>query len=576
LTRFSFLSIQFISKIMRKNFIRQLVALALLGLFTPALQAQFQRLYRYGVAAPAAGIFKDVQCMEVPGPGGEAIIAVGSDNQVPVHGLIAYHDVAGLPINYIVLTNTAGNMEDAVAICKTPAMNRVVACFYDPVAKASDIVNTNANGFVNWMVRVPNFQVRDVVAGPNVGGVPAERIWLTGNMTNGALPTTAVVGLNGAGGAMFFTEYVLPAGYTNHLGYEIDYSGAASPLTVVGKTSINACYDGILAMRLQANGAVTWAKVYSSPLCNYDLKGKALVLKPGAGNNYIIGFEYKNPAVAGATYPGLLQINNLGGLAGINNYYTSAGFFNGTNYVLEGLDTDGATYMLSGMLTNGTSLQTSGFSLNAGAGLAGVQFNEYETGGAFAPTETKLVDLDYYTAQGRYVMGGHFKPAAGGAWPLNVAFWLVATNAVGAAVCSNPGAPVTNAIVPNTATPGLQTIARDGIIPAPLIAVNFAATYVNQCTPKRDGGDVMEEVLGQPSPTFAYREGQGDIIARIPAEVKNAVSVTLIDLQGRVLSRLSLTAGEHRIDVSQWATGVYFVQYQGEGIAAGVQKIAVR
>ncbi len=553
---------------------RQLVALALIALLVPAVQAQFQRLYNYDPLAPKAGIFKDVQCLEMPGPGGQAIVSVGSDNQPTPRGIIAYHDAAGLPISYLVAANPAGHMLDAAAICGTPATNRVVACFYDPVSKASDIVCATATGVVDWITRIPNFQVRDVVAGPNPGAIPAERVWLTGNTTNGLTPTVAVVGLNGVGGAMFYNQYPLAAQYTNHIGYEIDYNAALNSLFVVGKTSINLCYDGILAMRLQVGGAVTWSNVYNAPNCQYDLKGKALVRKPGPGNSYVIGFEYKTPA--GAVSPGLIEITNAGALTVNMNFYTGPGFFNGTNYTLEGLDTDGIDYLISGTFNNGTNLQVSGYSMRASIALAGLQFNHYDNGGPWLPTETKLVDLDYYAAQNRYVMGGHLRPTAAAGWPTNVAFWMIGALNTGAAVCSTPALPVTNGIAPIPNPPAAAPAAMIGIFNNPFPIPASVPQYQNQCIPKWDASGAVEEVLGQPTPTFAYLEGQGQIMARIPADAKNQVAVTLVDLQGRVMGRMNLAAGEHRIDVSQWASGVYFVQYQGEGITAGVQKIVVR
>lgn len=557
----------------------QWIALALFALLGTAVQAQvWQQLYYYGGANNATGgIYKDVQCLEAAGQNGEAIITVGSDSRAPANGLIAYHDNVGVPITYLTVNKAPAVILDAAAICNTPINNNVVACFYDPAARSTEVVCTNPQGVVNWTTTIPNFQVRDVTAG-SVGLIAQERIWLTGNRSvAGVAPNVAVVGLTGAGAAVFYNEYQYAAPYNNTIGFEIDYNGFSQRLTVVGKTSVNQCLDGVLLLRLQNNGVFVWTNIYRDAACNLELRGKALVRKPGFANNYAVSFEYRDAAGGGTPLPGLLEIDPAGALVGATNFYTGAGaFFNGTNYVVDGMDTDGNDYLISGSLRNGNTGAPSGFSLNVDIAHASVQFNEYETAGAYVPGETKLVDLDYYAAAGQYVIGGHFIKAPATVWPMSsaVAFWLVATDPFGNSSCSTLDVPQDTPIQPNRYQPQPVTVARDGIDQAALVFNNPVPAYFDQCTAKRGGMELVEDVHTKPA--FAYLEGQGQIMARVPAEVRGTLSLTLVDMQGRVLQRLDLPAGEHRIDVRDWAAGVYFLQFQGDGIAAGVQKVAIR
>ncbi len=563
---------------MKRISIRQFIALALLCLFATALPAQFQKLYHYATPLDqSGGIFKDVQCLNNAGPNGESIVAVGFDNQAQANGVLAYHDATGLPLHYLQLNNPLGHPVDAVAICRTPS-NKLVACFYDPVDNASDIVLTNTAGAVLWTARIPEFHAQDVVSGPG-GGMIGNNIWITGNST-GAIPSVAVARLSGLTGAIvYYKDYQLTAPYGNTIGYEIDYSSVTQRLTVVGKTSVSECQDAILALRLMPNnGNLVWAKVYSAPNCTHEFKGKTLVRTPGTFNAYTIGFEHKDPSNPNMTFPGVIQIAGNGTL--VSSYYTTgAGFFNGTDFSVDGLATDGTGFMLSGSFRNQNG-SVSGYSLTAATPSNSVNFTEYETMGGYVPFETRLVDLDYFQAQGDYVIGGHFRAGPQDdnwpLWPTDVAFWLVDANVNGTSTCSNSGQTTDHVITPVTNDPGMQVEEKDKSGDCPLLVQEVTPSYFDQCTPNRLANPVQEELASTELSTFAYLEGKGQILAKIPTSAKSNVSVKLLDMQGRVLRSFSLSAGEHKIDAGEISAGIYFLQFQGAGITEGVQKIAIR
>lgn len=562
---------------MKRISIRQIFAMTLLALVASPLSAQFQQLYHYGsLASQSGGIFKDVQCLDNVGPNNENIVTVGSDSQAPANGILAYHTIAGTPVTYLRLNNTLGHLCDAAALCNTPS-NKLVACYFDPADRASDIVFANNDGTVNWTSRIPNFRVRDVVATSGGPGNP-ENFYFTGNIP-GPVPTIAVARMTATGALTYFKVYQLAAPYSNNFGFEIDYSPTTQRLTVVGRTSIAGCPDGILVLRLMpATGNLIWANVYSSPGCNFELSGKALVRTPGAFNRYTIAFEHKDPANPVFTFPGLLEINGSGAVTGC--YYTTGfTFFDGREYVVEGIDTDGTGVMVSGSFRN-LGGNISGYSLAVSPTAGSINFTEYESTGAYAPNETKLVDLDYSALRGGYVMGGHFRSTAKN-WPLmiDVAFWLVDANTDGSSTCSVMGNTTDHTFAPNVNAPQIVEETKDDITQSPLSVNEVDPEYFNQCTAKR-GSSLHEsletELLSEESATFAYLQGKGQILATIPADVKSDVNVKLLDMNGRVLSSYNLAAGEHHLNVNNIAAGVYFLQFQGKDITAGVQKIAIR
>lgn len=564
---------------MRKKSSRQLFAfaLALLALCASTLHGQFHNLYHYtGPVNENGGIFKDVQCLETAGPNGERIVTVGSDNRVPVNGLLAFHDGAGVPLRYVLLSNTLGHIMDAAAICNTPR-NRIVACYFDPVDKASDIVCTDNTGNVLWMTRIPDFRVHDVVAG--AGGVlQTDTVWVTGHTTLQA-PNVGVVALTAAAGALlYYNVYQIAQPYSNTIGFEIDYNPGPDRLTVAGKTSIANCPDGMLILRLRSsNGAVVWGNVYRAPNCNYDLKAKALVRTPGAFNQYVIAFEYKDPLIAGAAYPGLTEIDPAGALIAPTHFTTGAGFFNGSGYSVDGLDTDGDGYLATGTFRNGTNGQVSGYSLHSNNARNSVQFNEYETTDAYSPAETRLVDLDYFAAQGQYLLGGHYRAAPGTAWPLwptDVAFWLISANPDGSSDCSTDNDPTDVDIDPDTAVPTLQIVTND-LDQSPLGYVDVDMGYFNQCAIAKRASLQATQAEGPNTAVLAYQDGSGQMVVRIPGEAKGQVDVTLVDLQGRVLARMALPAGEHHLTTLPLRAGVYFLRFQGGGLPDNVLKMAV-
>ncbi|MFN8393881.1 MAG: T9SS type A sorting domain-containing protein [Bacteroidia bacterium] len=564
------------------NSIRQSFALAFLCLFATATQAQFQNLYSYVIpgGANGAGIYKDVKVIENQPANATSIVTVGSDNQAPPRGVIAYKDANGAPLNFRRF-NIAGATVDGMAICTSPGLN-VIACFYDATNRATEVVSTNQAGTViNWRTRIPNFCGRDIVCSNLIAG---NNVYLTGNTTpNGANPNVAAVSLTeAAGGLNWYREYDLPAAqYGTTIGHEIAWvNGVLQPsLTVAGRADVIGCKTGVLVLRINANtGVSNWVKVHYDPQCAYDIIGKALVRAIG-GANWAIGLEYNNGA--GAVYPGVLEVNNAGGYLNGNYFPGGGAFFNSNAFNVEGIDTDGQSYLLSGSFAIGRSY---GYTLGVNAALNAAQFNEYETTGLFFPnTSTNLVDLDFSAGLNGYVFGGNFRPAAGDAawpiWPTPVAFWLIRSNVNGQTPCT------TNF---NQQGPGLAPWPLDPVdveIARQLGQTQIANDNpVHVAFPQCDGGGggngktTMSTAvqLDATQPSFTYSDASKQIIARVPADLQGSMSLSLIDMQGRVLNQLSLAAGEHRIDASQLSTGIYFLRYEAAGLTAGTQKVLVR
>lgn len=559
---------------MRYTSFRTLIALAAMAVATTALHAQ-QRLTYYGPAAMAhGGIFKDVHGITSP-VGTDVIAAVGSDDVVPANGLLAYHNGACIPTNYTLLTNPAGNLVDAKAICNF-GNNRVVGCFFDPGARASDIVFADLVGNVIWQRRLPNFHVKDVTTfvSPN-----QSNIWVTGFSTDAGLARAVVVaGLDGAGNFLFHTKYVLSPNVVDSEGFEIAHNPGTGRLTVVGRVRVNACLAGTCLLRLTAAGGWINGIYYYDAACGYDLVGKALVVTPGTANDYSVVMDHHVPAT-GNTYVAYLQVAPSLGLVAGSVFLSSA--FGSNDLHVDGLDADGNTLLASGIYTSGGGVAY-GMTWNIDPAVPNtIQFNEYTTLGIYSALFDRLVDLDYYPGTGQYYIGGEFvnNPAGGGAaWPIgpgNVAFWLIGANANGNSDCNDIDAGTDVPFPIDSVRMRVQTI-KDTMEQSPLVAQVVSPGSFNQCVPKRSGPSVAEMETVLSTLHFAYLEGKGLVRATIPTQATGEVAVTLMDLHGRVLRTYNLTAGIHDLDVGLLSAGVYLVRYEGKGIPAGVHKIAVR
>lgn len=568
-----------------RNSIRQLIALASMCLLATVAQAQFQNLYSYVIpgGANGAGIYKDVKCIENQPANMPSIVTVGSDNQAPPMGVISYNDANGLPLNFRRF-NIPGTTVDGMAICVSPALN-VIACFYDPANRATEVVSTNQTGaIINWRIRIPNFCGRDLVCSNLIAG--NNKVYITGNTTpNGAPQNVAAVSLAEATGAFnWYREYDLPAAqYGTTIGHEIAWAnGLPQPwLTVAGRADVIGCKTGALVLRINANtGVSTWAKVHYDANCGYDIVGKGLVRAIG-GANWAIGLEYKNAAAA--VYPGVLEVTNAG--AWVNsNYFPGGGvLFNSTAFTVEGIDTDGLSYLLSGSFVMGRPF---GYTVNVNAALTAAQFNQYEALGLFNPAASNnLVDLDYSAGLNGYVFGGNFRPTAADPnwpiWPTPAAFWLIRSNANGVTVCTSTLNQVGPGLNPNPLDPVDVENAFQSAQPQ-LGTDNPALPWFTQCNggPGNPGGNDKTgfgQQLDAPiQPTFTYSDASKQIIAHVPADIQGSMSLSMIDMQGRVLTQVSLTAGEHRIDASQLSTGIYFLRFEAAGLNAGTQKVLVR
>lgn len=555
-------------------------ATLILVLLAPALNAQlFQQLYSYSALNNiSTGSFRDVVCMPTTGALGENVITVGSTDITPEAGLLAHHDVAGVPITYVELTHTQGHRVQAATICNTPTGN-VISCYFDPTDYATDVFCTSIAGAVIWSRRLPDVRIRDVVSAPMAGVGNGEQIWLTGHSQN---PNVVLLALDGLGASLYGREYYLPAPYSNTIGYELDFSGPMNRVTIVGKTDVDNCADGLLLLRTTPGGNVMMGRVYTDPTCNFNYGGKALTKTPNNPNRYAIYFEYGAVADTNQTFPAMMEIAP-GGNPVWTYFYSGTGFFNGLKHDSRGgLATNGNRYMLTGIFRSPTYAtgQFSAFTLTVGLTGTGINFNEYETASAYPSAGNTFKNLYWHPGRNKFYIAGEYETTAGMAasWPGPThpnSFWMVSTNPAGRSDCSVQDQATTTILTPQVNNYGAPYEQLPVPIPSPLATQVVNPAMVDQCPAmKQDLGSELEEQTN--SPLIAFLEGRDQIRVDIPSDYEGLTEIKVMDLQGHVLMAFSATAGSQLIPTHQLSSGIYLVSFASPNKVPGVKKVAVR
>lgn len=569
---------------MRTTITRQFVALVLLALLAPALQAQlFQQLYSYSTPNYLrTGPFRDIVCMANTGPLGENVITVGSTDITPEAGVLAHHDILGAPITYLEVTNNSSHPVEGSTLCNTPSGN-VVSCYFDPTDFATDILFTSISGTVIWSTRIKDVRIRDVVCAPMSGVPGGEQIWLTGHTQT---PNVVLVGLDGLGGMIFGREYFLPASFSRTLGFELDWSAPLNRVTIVGKTNVSNCSDGLLLLRTDAVGAVMMGRVYTDPLCAFNYGGKALVKAPASPNRYAIYFEYEDVTDTNQTYPAMMEIG-MGGNPIWTNFYRGTGFFGGLKHDSRGgLATNGNRYMLTGIFrsTYYTTGQFSAFTLTVDLAGTGLNYNEYETASAYPSSGNTFKNLFWHPGQSKYYIAGEYETSGGlaASWPgpsFPNSFWMLRTNGSGRSDCSVQDTAITQAITPQTAAYTAPFEQLDQVT-SPLLTQTVTPAMVDQCPAMKQGLGPEPEAESS-RPAIAFLEGRDQIRIDIPMDTEGSTEsdsyqITVMDLQGHTILAFPASQGRHLIPTDQLARGIYLVRFAAPNQVPGVKKVAVR
>lgn len=550
--------------------------LALLSLSPSLFSQTFQRLYSHGAfRSPKTGIFEDITDLNPTGIDGEAVAAIGTTDSLT--GLLTYHKDDGSPVTFIEFSHPSYHPEYAEAICRMPSGD-IIACFYDPVDRASDIVRAQNDGTVVWSRRITFMNVKDVTAGYDLTVPGGEAIYFTG--TNGA--DVAVSGMDGTGAALFQEAYYFGIAYDSTWGNEIHLTQGAGELTIVGTASSDSCdANSILLFQTGTNGAFFGGRTYGDPTCLNSYDGISLTPKPSAAREFIIAFENDN-----GTYqkPGVLDV--LTGPfstwtpAWVNRYRNiGPGFFRGEDFHVKSINSDGSNLLLCG---NFESLDTpknqaSAYTMKVDFAGIGRRFNEYETALSLTANGTWLQNLIWNTAESMYYLVGEYNTTKSeGFWPRGSkpkSFWMIASDSDGNSSCSSYDSVRTTAISP---TKVLLTATQDNfgtLIACPINWITVNKRSRNRCSSAKTGFEEgIEEAI--PLEFEVFGGPNQELRVQLPAE-QNA-ELLLLDLQGRTLLRLEAQPGLNHIPCNQMSEGIYLLRCNFRDGSSRTKKVFIR
>ena len=553
--------------------------LAILFLHVTLSAQPLQRLYAYDPGSGLEmGAFRDVAALPFVTSSNINVVTIGSSYSSTTDGLIGYHDPNGSPIMFREWRNPSGHRVQAEAITKTPSGD-IVACFFDPVSFASDIVRTSPNGAFMWSRRLKGFHVRDVDSDWITTYPGGEGIWLTGESSNKKI---SIEGLTGAGAWVFSREYHVFHtiwNYGDTRGQGIQYDPVKNEVVVIGDADIaGLTLSDMILVRVNPLGAWSIGRAYTDPNGKEHYHGKALVPHPTTPGDFVVSFDYSN--VTGLAYdqPAMMQMNPVGSPSWMYAY-PGVGYFNGTKYYNLGIDTDGSTFLSSGFYSNFSTGNQTAYSLSTDLSGNPIQKNDYVLGGYFPATSSQFGRVEFNTKTGFYYIVGHFRSkVTSGGWPMGPSprsFWMVATDAIGQSVCSKDKKPYIKKPEPKIPTMDHFSVTLPGPAFSPLYSVTVDPKQVKQCSAPKRFENFEAEAEGAAAIKFGYAADRSQIIIDIAGELTAQGTLELIDLQGKTLLKTSLKSGKQYLDASSISRGIYMLRYQVPGIQNGVKKISV-
>lgn len=559
--------------------------LALLSfvLFFYLLPAQpYQLLHAYDPGTgPEVGTYIDVSHISPAAITGGGPVAVGHNDNVPSQGMVCEMMPNGAPILISQFNNAFGNPVQAEAIKRAPNDDYVV-CFFDPVNLATDVFRIAPGGAVIWNTRLSRFHARDIDVDLEAAFPTGEAIYLTGETF--AKGVIGIQGLTGTGIQVFANEYDLFTPFGNYgasNGFEIDYNINTQALTVVGVGNLpGSILTHMILLRTDPFGNVIWGRSYFDASGNDYYHGKCLIPNPLAVPNYFVGFEY---SADGTPFDeaACMEIDAVGNPVWINSH-PGGGFFNGSEYIVNGIDAGNNAILMSGFFDSFSKpgVTRSAFSLAMNtAGGGGIQYNEYEAGGLFPSTDDFFWGQERNPFLGFHSLVGSFEVGAAppSTWPLGplpAAFWAVATNQVGNSNCNKRDFVKDNPLQPNIIN--LQPLITN-LPPAtnsPVFRINTNPFVATQCgTPKRiDDTDIVETHAFE----IGYDQDARKFVLEINGELTGPGTFQLFDMQGKQLLEIAAQSGIQTLDAQLMSDGIYILRHNLPGLGQGAEKIAVR
>lgn len=560
-------------------------AIGILCLFAPTLSAQpFQNLYAYTPVGGGleAGTYYDVTCLNYIGTNNVNVIAIGQSGAATLDATVSYKDANGIPMHQWEWRHPGGNQLVGETSCQIPSGD-IIVCIYDQTAGATDVARTDVFGNVIWTTRLPNFQVRDVDADWNTMYPSAEGIYLTGHSVgNGQL---AIQGLDAAAGAqMFATEYFIfdPLwNYATTTGFQIEFDPATNSLIVVGTANVGGmAKTTMLYVKTGLFGGWILGRSYSNPPPTDFYHGKALVAHPMAPpGHYVLSFEHSNTGTSAFDKVGMTEVDPNGAPVWFRTY-PGAGYFNATNFITNGIDTDGNNLLSCGFFPPTATSPPAAYSLAVNLGGFAIQYNEYHNAAFWPWTGSSFWGMDYNTVTNHQYMDGHYTSTTSpGGWPQGPnpnSFYMVASDGVGKSLCEKSDIATQIDHFPNVPWLNKQTNNLPLQIPSPLYWKQVDPQNITQCTPckrARHEEETQAESAGQV--LIAFRTEAQQIQLEIVGEATAEGFAQVVDMNGKVLAERSLTSGKITIDASTISSGIYFVRYDVPGVDRGVKKVLV-
>gem|GEM_PF-6120086 len=539
-------------------------------------QMPFQHLSAYSPqTALETGIFTDVECLDILGPGNANIMAIGTNTASPNASVYGIFDTDGHPMYYKEFQN--GNPVIAEAIAELNSSQQVVLAFFDPVDNATDLVVMDIDGTLDWETRLPNFHVRDV----HTGGAPysgGEGIWLVGDKT-GPGGHLVVAAFNGTGTLQFFNEYPI-LGHNSSVGNAVHFDDNFNQIVVVGRADPIGTGGSIMfAFRLPADGSLLFGQRYLGTIPEDRYNATALIPNPTANSNYAVAFEYA-PATAPFDQIGIMNLDFT--LTPTWSYtYQGIDFFSGNQYRNTGIEAVGSAFIACGSFNSKMHpLQSSGYALAVNMQGLSPKMNEYEMSSYYPSEGCSLEGISFNPVNNRPYMVGTFQTKPGGSnWPSGSnprSMWLMRTTEFAEGYCSTSGQ--TQPFTTNNFNLSYFVLPTPMPTPtnSPLTSSPVDPVAISQCTfPKQS----FEGTLGLESATEVqtyFLADREQIIVEVPSEEKRVGQTELVDLQGRVLVTATAQAGKQFIDTQMLSKGIYLVRTQIPGVPVAVKKVMVQ
>jgi hypothetical protein len=563
--------------------IRFLCSAFLCLIFSSSLSAQvFQELHAYASSTGLeTGQYHDVASLDYIGPAGVNIVGIGISDITPQDAMVSRCDVNGIPLMMTEWWDPTGAPQEGKAIAECPNGDIVFAIF-DPTRFETEVIRVTIGGGLVFQTRLPKFRVQDIDADKVPTYIGNEGIFLTGQSSNGQ---TAIYGLNTFGGLVFGQSYFVVDpnwNFNTTTGFEVEYDRTMNDVVVVGTANIaGLAQTTMIFVRVDLAGVWILGRSYSDVTGNDYYHGKALTQDPTNPGGYFLGFEHSAIATQPFDQIGMAQVDPVGNPLWLNSY-VGAGFFAGSNYILNGVRTDGGSILTAGWFTSPASPgNPSAFTTWIDLGGMGINYNEYETPGAYPPSGNFFWGMDYNMLFGTYDMVGSFRtlPTTGG-WPQGpnpVSFYMVGSNPDGTSSCS--AKDVANTIPRSPANPFMWN--NQFTQPAPIAPILNRRTVdprnSDQCTyPKRSYAGLDAQEAEGLSGLNIIHGTDGNIYLEIDGEIQGEGMLHLVDMNGKILSELEPVQGKRILNTDGLSQGIYFLRYDIPGVGAGAEKLMVQ